>query len=59
MSFDYWGECIKEAFEDADITASKEQIDTVIAWVEGADENHGLATGSECIPNPLQGVNDN
>lgn len=50
---DYWQECIAEAFEDAGITATKEQIETVVSWVEGAHENYGMATGSDCIPNPL------
>ena len=54
MRFDYWGECIKEAFEDAGITATKEQIDTVVSWVEGAYENKSPVTGQECIPNPLK-----
>jgi DnaJ-class molecular chaperone len=58
VSFNYWEECIKEAFEDADITATDEQTETVISWVEGAFENYGLATGSDCIPNPLQTEND-
>ncbi len=50
----YWEECIKEAFEDSDIEATKEQIENVISWVEGANENYSLATGQECIPNPLE-----
>jgi DnaJ-class molecular chaperone len=55
---DYYKECIEEAFEDAKITATKEQMDTVISWVEGAAENEGLATGRECIPNPVQLENE-
>ena len=50
----YWEECIKEAFEDAGITASKEQIDTVVSWVDGAHENYGMAHGYDAIPNPLR-----
>lgn len=50
---DYWEECIAQAFEDAGIKATKEQIDTVISWVEGAHDNYGMAHGHECIPNPL------
>lgn len=50
---EYWVECIGEAFDDAQITASEEQIRTVASWVEGAHDNYGLATGSECIANPL------
>jgi len=50
---DYWGECISEAFEDAGIKATNEQISTVSGWVEGAHENYGMAFGHDCIPNPL------
>ena len=28
---DYWEECVSEALEDAGISASKEQIDTITA----------------------------
>lgn len=54
----YWEECLAEAFGDAGITATKEQIDTVASWVEGAHENYGMAHGYNCIPNPLQYEND-
>ena len=55
---DYWQECISEAFEDAGLTASKEQIDTVASWVDGAHENYGMACGHDCIPNPLETENE-
>ena len=55
---DYWKECIFEAFDDAKITATDEQVATVADWVEGAHENHGMATGAECIPNPIRLEND-
>ena len=51
---DYWKECISEAFEDAKITATTEQIDLVASWVEGAHDNYGMAHGHDCIPNPLR-----
>ncbi len=54
MSIDYWKECITEAFEDAEIKATDEQIDNVTCWVEGAHDNYSLGTGEECIPNPLK-----
>jgi len=53
----YWKECITEAFEDAGIDATEDQINTVTSWVEGAHENYGMATGRDCIPNPLQSEN--
>jgi hypothetical protein len=51
---DYWEECITEAFDDAGIEATKEQIDTVTSWVDGAHENYGMAFGHDCIPNPME-----
>lgn len=50
---DYWKDCIAEAFEDAGIVATAEQLSTVVAWVEGAHENYSMAHGYDCIPNPL------
>lgn len=56
---DYWEECIAEAFEDAGITATAKQIDTVASsWIESAHKNYGLAHGYNCIPNPLRLEND-
>lgn len=49
-----WEITIKEAFEDAGIIATPEQIDTVISWVEGTHENYGLATGNDFIPDPRE-----
>jgi len=47
---DYWEETISEAFEDAGIAATKEQIQTVASWVEGAHDNYGMAHGYDAIP---------
>ena len=51
---DYWEECIAEAFEDAKIVATEEQIKTVASWVEGGHDNYSTATGGDCIPDPGQ-----
>jgi len=51
---EYWKECILEAFCDAGIEVTEEQINLVTGWVEGAHENYGMATGQECIPNPME-----
>ena len=48
----YWEECISEAFDDAGIEATKEQIEKVASWVEGSHENYGMATGCDCIQSP-------
>lgn len=49
---DYWHECIAEAFDDAKITATEEQIVNVAGWAESAHDNYGMAHGHDCIPNP-------
>lgn len=56
---DYWTECVSEAFEDAGISATKEQIKTVASCVEVAHENYGMVHGYDAIPNPLALENDN
>ncbi len=43
----YWDDFVNEAFEDAKIQATKEQIDTVVSWIEGAHENYSMASGDE------------
>ena len=50
---DYWKECVAEAFEDAGIVATDEQIDTVTNWVDGAHENYGMAHGYDAIPSQI------
>lgn len=49
----FWKECVSEAFDEAKITATGEQVEIVASWVEGAHENYGMAHGHDCIPNPL------
>ena len=48
----YWQECISEAFDEAELVATKEQIETVASLVKGAHETHGEVLGPICIPNP-------
>lgn len=55
---DYWKECISEAFEEAKIGATDEQIETVASWAESAHDNYGTAMGYDCIPNPLVQENE-
>ena len=54
---DYWNECIKESFDEAEITATEEQIGIVASWAEGAHDNYGMAHGHDCIANPLEDEN--
>jgi hypothetical protein len=49
----YWMECISEAFDEAGIVATDEQIKSVADDVEGSHENYGLYSGQEAIPNPM------
>lgn len=49
---DYWAECISEALDDSNLQASKEQIESIAGWVEGAHDNYGQMHGHDCIPNP-------
>ena len=46
---DYWKECISEAFDDAGIMATDEQIANVAGWAESAHQNYGMAMGHDCI----------
>lgn len=54
---DYWIECIVEAFNDARIQGTTEQIATIALSVQISSENYGTAHGYDCIPNPLTGEN--
>lgn len=51
---DYWEECIAGAFEEAEISVTKKQVDIVMSWVESAYENYGMAFGHDCIPGPVE-----
>lgn len=51
---DYWKECIKEAFEDAGLTATDDQVEVVTSWVEGAHDNYGMFRGYDSIQNPKE-----
>ena len=42
---DYWADTIAEAFEDAGISASDQQIKTVAGWAESAHENYSTFYG--------------
>lgn len=44
---DYWKDTISEAFEDAGITATDEQIETVAQWAESGHENYSMAMGHD------------
>lgn len=48
----YFEECISEAFDEANIIATQEQIKSVAECVEGAFDNHSQAHGYDCIPDP-------
>jgi len=54
----YWNECIEAAFDEAGITATKEQIEAVADCVQGAHENYGIYMGYDAIPSPLKLENE-
>ena len=51
---DYWEECIGEALEESGLEATREQVNNIASWIEGAHENYGMAHGHHYIPNPLE-----
>lgn len=46
---DYWTECAEAALEDAGISATSEQIETVANFIEISHENYGMAYGYDVI----------
>lgn len=40
---EYWRECLADAFCDASLSATPEQIDQIAHTVQGAHENYGMA----------------
>jgi hypothetical protein len=42
---DYWKELIEEAFEEARITATPEQVSIVASWAESGREHYSQAMG--------------
>lgn len=55
---DYWRECIAEAMEDAEVVATKEQIDIIASWAEGAHDNYSMAKGYDVIQSPVETEKD-
>lgn len=43
----YWEECVRQAFDDAEISATDFQVLSVADDVEVAYENYGLSTGMD------------
>jgi hypothetical protein len=51
---DYWKECILYALDEAGITATDEQVETIAGCVEDAHDNYGMAHGYDSIPCPVE-----
>jgi len=51
---DYWHEAVSIALEEAGVSATAEQLETIAGDMEVCHENYGMAHGHDCIPNPLQ-----
>ncbi len=54
----YWVDVVVDALGDANMSATKEQIDIIASWIDGAHDNYGMYSGEECIPNPLKLENE-
>ena len=50
----YWKECIEDAFAEAGIVATPEQVDDVVSTVEGAHENYSMAYPVPESPYPAE-----
>ena len=48
----YWQICVAEAFDEAKLSATPEQIKSIVETIEAAHDNYGMAHGYDCIPNP-------
>lgn len=55
----YWRDSLDCAFDACGVWAvweglTEEQRDNIAGSIEGSVENHGMASGRDCIPNPLE-----
>lgn len=48
----YWIDCAAEALDQAEISATPEQIKEVARWIESGYECYGESHGHHFIPNP-------
>ena len=53
----YWKECVESALDEVGLSATDEQINTIVKCIEISHDQYGMAFGHDCIPNPL--VEDN
>jgi len=53
----YWEECISDAFDQAGMTASMDQIEIVARLVKSGHDCYGMAHGNDSIRNPLESEN--
>jgi len=54
----YWKESIEAALDEACLTATPAQIETIVKCVEISHDQYGMAFGHDCIPNPVVLEND-
>jgi hypothetical protein len=54
----YWKESIEAALDEAGLTATPDQIETITKCVEISHDQYGMAFGHDCIPNPLKLENE-
>lgn len=51
---DYWTECLAQAFGEAGIAATDDQLKLVVRHVEGAHETYGMAFYQPASPYPSE-----
>lgn len=51
---DYWKDVVSEALDDAGVSATPEQIETLVKHVASGHECYGQAHGHHCIPSPIE-----
>ncbi len=50
----YYGDSIAEALAEYDVTLTAEHMEAIVQSVLTSRENESMASGHDCIPNPLQ-----
>jgi hypothetical protein len=48
----YWIDCVSEGLDQAELSATPEQIKEIARWVESGHECYSESHGHHCIPNP-------
>jgi len=52
-TYDYWREAVEIGLEEIDVRLTPDQVESLSRSVEHSHEMYGMATGRDCIPNPM------